>query len=470
MLLNLDRQDPSSICAVDDLGHETTYGELMADARLIAGHVPPRSLVYAFCENSMPSLAGYVAFLANGIVPLLLDRDLDEGMRGKLIETYRPAYLWMPGDIAVQGCERVFCLGSYDLLRTGLRPYPLHEDLALLITTSGSTGSPKLVRQTYRNIESNARSISEYLGIDATERPITTLPMNYVYGASVINSHLSSGATILLTTKGVVQREFWSFFRDRSATSLAGVPYTYEILKRLRFFRMDLPSLRTMTQAGGKLLPELHREFAQYAEERGKKFIVMYGAAEATARMGYLPPDRALEKCGSMGFAIPGGRFSIVDESGRELEGPNVDGELVYYGDNVTPGYAECGEDLARGDDRLGRLETGDMVRRDEDGFYYVIGRKKRFLKIFGNRVGLDEMENLIKSRFPGIECACCGVDDRMHVFITDGSFAGDILAFAADATSLNRSAFIVTTVPEIPKNESGKIRYADLEGMCPAT
>jgi acyl-coenzyme A synthetase/AMP-(fatty) acid ligase len=238
------------------------------------------------------------------------------------------------------------------------------------------------------------------------------------------------------------------------------------MLKKLRFLRMDLPSLRTMTQAGGKLSPELHEEFARYASERGKNFIVMYGAAEATARMGYLPPERSLEKCGSMGIAIPGGRFGIIDEHGDETEDPDAVGELVYYGDNVTQGYAESGADLVKGDERHGRLETGDMVRRDSDGFYYVTGRKKRFLKLFGNRVGLDEMEGLIKSRFPDIECACCGVDDRMYIFVADGAPKDAVTQFVASSTGLNRSAFLTLSVSDIPRNESGKTLYAKLEEM----
>lgn len=464
MLFRMEEHDAASAAAINECGGSLTYGSLCAAAEELSAQVPKRSLVFSFCENSFGALVGYVGFLSHQAVPLLLDRDMDERMRLNLIETYRPAYLWQPEGQQAFGYRRVYGVFGYELLETGLGPYPLHDDLALLITTSGSTGSPKLVRQTLRNIESNAVSIASYLEIDAAERPITTLPMNYVYGASIVNSHLLRGATLLLTTNGLMQRQFWSFFREQRATSIAGVPYTYEMLKKLRLFSMDLPSLRTMTQAGGKLLPELHREFASFAAETGRKFIVMYGAAEATARMGYLPAGKSLEKCGSMGIAIPGGRFSIIGEGGREICDPRVVGELVYYGDNVTPGYAERGEDLAKGDERHGRLLTGDMVERDEDGFYYVVGRKKRFLKIFGNRVGLDETERLIKARYPGLECACCGVDDLMHIFITEAGRVDEIREFVSGVTGINRAGFRVREIEEIPKNESGKTLYGKLK------
>lgn len=173
--------------------------------------------------------------------------------------------------------------------------------MALLLTTSGSTGSPKLVRQSYKNIAANTDSIIDYLELDASERSISTLPMNYTYGLSIINTHLKVGASLILTEYTLVQRDFWTLFAEYEATSFGGVPYTYEMLDKLQFFRRKLPSLRTMTQAGGKLLPVLHKKFAEYADKEGKKFIVMYGQAEATARMGYLPAQKSLEKYGAMG-------------------------------------------------------------------------------------------------------------------------------------------------------------------------
>ena len=266
--------------------------------------------------------------------------------------------------------------------------------------------------------------------------------MNYTYGLSIINSHLLVGAALLVTDKGLMQREFWQFFKAQGATSFGGVPYTYEMLERLRFFRMDLPSLRTMTQAGGKLTPELHKKFAEYAADKGKKFVVMYGQCEATARMGYLPADKAVERCGSMGVAIPGGTFRLVDVNGETVTEPYVTGELVYEGPNVTLGYAERGEDLVKGDERHGVLETGDMAQFDEDGYYYIVGRKKRFLKIYGNRVNLDEVDRLIKGHFEDIDCASAGVDDQ---------------------TGLNHAAFQVVVIDEIPKNDAGKTLYKEL-------
>ena len=450
---------------LDEHGDSVTYGKLGADIDLIASFVESRCLIFCLCRNEIGSVLGYVSFLNNRIVPVLLSSNTDPELLNNLISTYKPDYIWVPHDtVELFDYESIYEAYDYCLLKTGYdHVYPLNDELALLLTTSGSTGSPKFVRQSYTNIRSNAESIAEYLRLDSSERPITTLPMNYTYGLSIINSHLLVGATILLTDKGLMQKEFWTFFKDQGATSFGGVPYTYEMLDKLRFYRMDLPTLRTMTQAGGKLTVELHEKFAKYAQEKNKNFIVMYGQCEATARMGYLPSDKSLEKIGSMGVAIPGGKFHLIDTDGRNIDTPFTTGELVYEGPNVTMGYAECGVDLIKGDERDGILETGDMAQFDEDGYYYIVGRKKRFLKIYGNRVNLDEVDRLIKGRF-GIDVACAGIDDHMYIFITDEAFSSDVKDYVTFTTKLNPAAFKTIAIDEIPKNDAGKTLYRELE------
>lgn len=454
---------------IDDKGVEASYHDLEAVQQRMADKIKRRTLVVSLCKNSVGSVAGYVAFLNLRIAPVLLNANLDNVLMDNLLSIYQPAYIWAPSDMALKaplsGMEVVCSEYDYSLFETKYKKeYALYSELGLLLTTSGSTGSPKFVRQSYANILSNAQSIVSYLKLDETERPITTLPMNYTYGLSIINSHLLAGATLLVTDKSLMQKEFWDFFRSRKATSFGGVPYTYEILDRLHFMEMDLPYFQTMTQAGGKLTKELHAKFAKYAAENKKQFVVMYGQCEATARMGYLPANMAVVKCGSMGIAIPGGKFNLTDEDGIQIKEANITGELVYEGANVTLGYAECGEDLALGDERNGVLHTGDLAYFDDDGYYYIVGRKKRFLKIYGNRVNLDEMDRLIKGAFDGIDCATAGVDDRLYVFITTEKFAKDIKNYISRKTKLNPAAFEIVVIDEIPKNDAGKILYKDLE------
>lgn len=450
---------------IDEFGNELSYDLMKSESYVLAENIGKRCLVFCLCKNEIGSILGYVSFVNNGIVPVLLNAHLERELLQNLMRTYEPAYLWVPEEQVGQfsGMVNRHRIHNYVLLETGYKKeYPLNNKLCLLLTTSGSTGSPKFVRQSYTNVLDNAQSIVQYLKLDETERPITTLPMNYTYGLSIINTHLLTGATILVTDKGLMQKEFWNFFKEREATSFGGVPYTYEMLDKLRFYGMKLPSLRTMTQAGGKITPELHEKFAKYAQEQGKHFVVMYGQCEATARMGYLPPEKAVEKKGSMGIVIPGGKFKLVDADGKEITEPFNTGELVYEGKNVTLGYAECGEDLSKGDERNGILETGDIAQFDEDGFYYIVGRKKRFLKIYGNRVNLDEVDRIIKGQFD-IEVASTGLDDHMYIFVTDEKMAGAVKEFVVDKTKLNLAAFKVLVIDEIPKNDSGKTLYKEL-------
>jgi len=255
---------------------------------------------------------------------------------------------------------------------------------------------------------------------------------------------------------------------DRLAcTSFAGVPFMYEMLDKLRFTRKEPPAtLRTMTQAGGHLSAELQDKFTRWSSEYGVKFFVMYGASEATARMGYLPPERALEKNGSAGVVIPGGRYEIVDEHGAPLPA-GEEGELAYEGPNVSLGYATCREDLAKGDDNHGRLLTGDMARMDDEGFVYITGRKKRFIKILGKRTNLAEVEELVKNRFHIVDAVCAGHDDLLRLFLTDASLAEDAAAFVHEKTGINAKMIQVTVVDSIPKSSSGKVLYAQLEELA---
>ena len=236
------------------------------------------------------------------------------------------------------------------------------------------------------------------------------------------------------------------------------------MLKQLRFERMELPSLRYITQAGGKLSKDLALEFSEICRNKGIKLIIMYGQTEATARMSYLPWEYAFSKAGSIGIAIPHGRLYLTDVDGREIMQPGIVGEMVYEGDNVTLGYALTAKELKKADQRHGRLETGDMAVRDIDGFFTIVGRKKRFLKIFGNRVNLDEAEGLLNQE--GFKCVCGGRDDLLKVYIVDAdeNKMAEAVDFISTKAGLNRSAFQAVSVDEIPRNNSGKVMYSKLE------
>lgn len=462
-LSHLGRYGERPALVVED-DSAVSYRELARLQDEVARGLKPRSLVFCLCSNTLESVAGYLACLRTGTVPLLLPATIDATLLEGLLRVYRPDALWAPGDrlLPLHAANEVLRVGRYALIDTGLAvSTPLHPDLSLLLTTSGSTGSPKVVRLSSANLHTNTESICNFLDIQDSDRPITTLPMHYTYGLSILQTHLSRGCTIVLNERSLNEREFWRRLAATGATSMGAVPYQYTMLNRLRFTDMHLPALKTLTQAGGKLNLELALKFARWCQETGRRFFMMYGQVEATARISYLPCEHAVAKAGSVGVAIPGGKLRIQDEAGCTVDGIGVEGELVYEGPNVSMGYAQNREDLSRGDDNKGVLRTGDLGHRDAEGFFHITGRRSRYVKIFGVRVGLDDVERLLASE--GFECACTGEDDLLSVFTAPGGATDPIVRILSARMGLHASALRVRQLPSLPRNESGKLVYSAL-------
>lgn len=446
-------------------GHHISYGDWYRHSDSLHSLIPSRSLVAILCSNTIGSAVSYLCCLQNHIVPILIDNQLDEDLKQRLLNIYKPNYIIAPSNN--NAYNTIYDIEGYTIYPYSSQPHALYSGLALLLTTSGSTGSPKLVRQSYTNLQSNAASIAQYLQLTADQRPISSLPMHYTFGLSVINSHVLCGATEYLTDDTVFDSSFWDFCKNERITSFAGVPFTYECLKRLRFTTMNLPDLTLMIQAGGKLSKPLQKEYGEYALKTGKRFIVMYGQTEATARMSYLPAEDCLRKIGSIGIAIPGGTFHITETDGSKIHATNTIGELCYEGPNVTLGYASGPDDLSLSDTRHGRLMTGDMAYCDEDGFYYITGRKKRFIKVMGKRLNMDEIEALLKNNDSSYDFACVGMDDSVWIFTTAPRTKFTILEdFLTKKINLHPSCLTLRSIESIPKNTSGKTQYPTLQAL----
>lgn len=464
MILQIDKQPHEALAVIDAKGNQLTYGELCAFSNELAALMPFRSLLFLLTENNVGGIAWCIGCIAAKQVPLILNAHTEEGLFRNLMEIYLPPYLCVPnGHSLVHQYEVVQESYGYVLLKTGNDPSPLHEELSHLLPTSGSTGSPKLVRHKYANIEAAALNISTFFELTKIDRPLLVLPLYYTMGLSVVFSHLYVGATILVTNQSMTDRAFWQFLKEQRATSFTGVPYSFEILNLMRFFRMDLPDLQLLTQGGGKMPRALNQKFVDYCNSTGKRWIATYGQSEGTARMAWLPAEWAESKMGSIGRAVPNGEMFLIDGEGNEITEPNVQGEMCYRGKNVTMGYARKQDDLLLGDERNGFLKTGDLAYQDEDGCFYIVGRMGRFLKLFGMRIGLDECEQIIKAKFP-IECACVGTDEKMTVYITDEKFISSVKEELVEKTKLVATAFEIKVIPSIPKNEAGKTLYSKLQ------
>ena len=425
---------------------QLTYREL-ADrvaeaARALDG---PRRLVLLHTRNDISTLVLYLGALAAKHVVLPVDARRDHAA---IEETYEPDIVIDDGGIHHRHHDE----------------RPMHDDLALLMSTSGSTGSPKLVRLSHANLVANATVIAEYLDIREIDRAATTLPMSYCYGLSVIHSHLLAGASLILTDRSVVDEEFWELFRRHRGTSFAGVPYTFELLESIGFDAADLPDLRYVTQAGGRMPPERVHRFAELAQTAGFELFVMYGATEATARMSYLPSELALSRPNTIGRPIRGGSFTIEPLDG--WAGDDV-GELVYRGPNVMMGYAHGLADLELGK-TVETLRTGDIARLCPDGLYEVVGRNSRFVKMYGLRLDLGHIEAALRGR--GMRAFCASDDDALVLAVAGTHDVGDIQRAAAEAAGVPAGAVRAVTVEELPLLPSGKPDYETVRRLARPT
>lgn len=448
MLLNLDHIAQKRLAAIDNDGKQVTYAEILRLADDLTTQVTERALCFMMVDNNVESLTWVMASLiSKRLVPLILNAKTDKTLYKNLLQTYRPKYIWKAGT----------------LQRTDYPIVPLHPNLSHLLPTSGSTGSPKLIRHKYENIEAAGLNISTFFELKETDRPLMVLPLYYTMGLSMVFSHLRVGATVLITNRNMTDATFWKFIKDEHATSFTGVPYSFQILNLMRFFRMDLPDLELLTQGGGKMPHDLNVEFAKYCRDHNKRWIATYGQSECTARMAYLPAKWALDKVGSIGIAVPNGELSLIDENGTPITTPHTEGEMCYRGKNVTMGYAFSLEDLTKGDERNGFIRTGDLAYFDEDKCYYIVGRLGRFIKLFGMRVGLDECEQIIANDCQ-TECACVGTDEKMVVYLTDATKQQAVKEALVEKTHIVATSFEIRLIDTIPKNEAGKKLYSKLE------
>ena len=390
-------------------------------------------------QSNAESVIRYLACLRASITPLLLPLDLDNQSKSRLQKIYRPAILFGPS-----GIDDVKVLEANRLNRE------LPDKLALLLSTSGSTGSPKLVRLSFDNISANARSICQYLEVEPEDKAFCNLPLSYSFGLSVLNSHLAAGACVYLSTLSPFDPKFYDTIVREKISSISGVPFFYQMLFRTGFLQKEFPSLKAMTQAGGELSKKFIAKFHEYAVSHGSKYFVMYGQTEASPRISYVPPEVLSQKIGSIGVAIPGGKLSLAD-----------DGELVYEGRNVMLGYAENIEDLFSKHELGGVLHTGDLARVDEDGFYYITGRKKRFVKLAGSRYGLDEIESFLEHHFD-TPFLVGGQDEKLligHTFTNALEIV--LLDLLQSKYAINRTYLKLVFFDELPKTPNGKKDYS---------
>lgn len=433
---------------------------------------PRKALGFHFAFNDSESLIAYLAAIQAGHAVAMLNPELDDVLKTRLISLFQPDFIvapkshppgsaW-PENGAYKAVDHPHP-GQLLLRSTAPHRHTIHADLALLISTSGSTGSPKLVRLSWGNLESNAWQINQALRTTERDRTMITAPIFNGYGQSVIHTMLLAGGSFVLTRARIVSREFWDVVRQTECNVIGGTPYFYQALERLDLDSLDVPRLIKFVQTGGRLPAHLAEKFHSIAQRRGGGLHLMYGQAEATARITGLPPELLPEASGSVGFVLTGGRL-WVERNGCEC-GPMEEGELVYQGPNVMMGYASCPEDLAKGPQPGGKVATGDLGYRDARGLFYITGRESRFVKLYGWRVSLDEVEELLSHAGP---VAAVNQQDRVVIYTEQagGTFAGAVKELAA-RLNLHPSGFEIRAIESIPRLANGKVDYRYLTRLA---
>jgi acyl-CoA synthetase (AMP-forming)/AMP-acid ligase II len=338
-------------------------------------------------------------------------------------------------------------------------------DLAAIIYTSGSTGSPRGVMLSHLNIRSNTESIVSYLALSASDRMMVVLPFHYVYGLSLLHTHVYAGGSLVIDNRFAFPNVVLKAMQHHEVTGFAGVPSTFAILlSRSSIGKMQFPALRYVTQAGGALAPARVLEWQQTVP--GVPLYVMYGATEASARLSYLEPSQLAAKLGSLGRAIPNVELLLLRDDGQPAGAGDV-GEIVARGSNIAQGYWNRPDETREAFGPLG-YHTGDLARADEDGYLYLVGRRHDMIKVGGYRVSAREIEDVLHEHAAIHEAAVVGaphdiLGEAPLAFVSlrqpHGASAEDLVAFCRRALPEYRvPSEVIVLDGELPKNGSGKV------------
>jgi acyl-CoA synthetase (AMP-forming)/AMP-acid ligase II len=442
-------------------------GELRARALSLAARFPSdgKRLVVLAVRNGLAGLTGLLAARAAGHAVALVDTATPSDRLMALLDAYRPDDVVTDAGQSLAGTANWSNVNA-DGLRIATQGGDLGEvypSTAILLSTSGTTGSSKFVRLAEAAVTANADQIARALAISSNDVGAAHLPLHYSYGLSVVTSHLVAGAAVALMDDSITSPTFWKAIGAAEATQFPGVPFHYVVLARLGLKRIAPASLTCFTQAGGALDLKIQQAIHGQAAERGARFHVMYGQTEAAPRITTMPSDALPSHLGSVGPALHGGRLRILDAGGGEAPQGQI-GEVAYEGPNVMLGYADGRADLAVGDITDGRILTGDLGYLDSDGFLFLTGRAKRFAKVYGLRINLDEVERRI-----GPAAAAVDVGEQIVIFHEAGPGAAALPATISEVAAeyrLPSAVFISRIVEAIPRKDSGKVDYAAVREM----
>ena len=456
--------------AIDDgEGKSFTYKKLLIEFNKIKKKIKSKSLILIISENSIGSLLAYIFCIINNHVAIIIDSKTKKKDIINIFKNYKPNYIFLNSknkSFFKGKCIEKYNFSNEVLLKNKInKKIVLNKDLSLLLSTSGSMGSVKFVKLSKMNIKHNADTIIKYLKIKKNDTAITNLPISYSYMLSIINTHFEKGGTIIISNYSIIEKRFWEIFKKNKITSFNGVPYTYEILSKIGLKNIKIKSLRYITQAGGKLEKKILIEVNNFCKKNKFDFFSMYGQTEASPRISYLKPEFSIKKLGSIGQGTAGNKIYLIDKNGQKIKSPFKEGEIIYEGKNVFMGYSENFKDLKLNNQNNYKLYTGDLGYLDKDGFFYITSRKNKIAKIFGNRIDLGSLEDLMKQN--GYKIACLSDDKKIFIFTENNYNKKNLFGSISKITNINIRYFELIKLKYLPRTSNNKISYNELKNRC---
>ena len=456
----------NNIAIIDKEHSDLSYKQVLKESNKIKKKIKIKSLILIISENTLGSLLAYIFCIINNHVAIIIDSKTDKKNILKVFKNYEPNYIFLSKEIKTifnKKCLEKYSFFDQILLKNKInKKKKLNKNLSVLLSTSGSMGSIKFVKLSRNNLKINTDSIINYLKINNKDSAITNLPISYSYMISVINTHLEVGGSIIISKYSLIEKKFWKIFKNSKVTSFNGVPYTYEMLIRIGIKNIKINSLKYLTQAGGKLEKNKLKEIINFCKKNNIKFFSMYGQTEASPRISYLKPEFSEKKIGSIGKGLSGNKIYIINDTGKKILEPYVEGEIICEGKNVFMGYSKNYNDLNRPNEKNYKLKTGDLGFFDKDGFFFITSRISRITKIFGNRIDLGDLESLMKQK--GYKVVCLSDNKKIFIFIEKKYNKTNLINTVSQITNLNISSFKLIKLKYFPRTSNNKVSYSELK------
>lgn len=448
-----------NIALIDENENSYSYKELNFLVNECSKTLKNYNLAFLIANNTLDFIVSYLSLLRSNVLVVLLDRQIRKDDLIRLLNLYKPDIIVRTSEdnLPIHNLRCVKNKKNLGIYLFNKRKKIINKKIAQLISTSGTTGSEKFVKQSFKALDDNIKKISNFLKISNEDNTITTMDPHYTYALSIINTHIYKGATVILNNSSFFEKKFWEKFEKYKINTFGGVPFHYEMLKKLKFHEKKINHLKYITQAGGKINDLVLDYFIDISEKKNFKFFVMYGQTEAISRISILDYRFLKKYKGSVGKPLRGYKIWISKKNDLDQK---KNGEIIFSGKNIMSGYSHNLKDLEK-IEIIKKHNTGDIGYINNEGFIFITGRKKRYIKFYGHRINLDDIEK--KINFRKTICACEEINNKIYLFLLKDINSDLIFKKYLRNVFYSKKNINFFLVKEIPKNNNNKIDYKKL-------